>query len=306
MAPAVVPIIRAWHTWLCVEKGFSPHTQYGYLQDLKALAQFYQTYRSAPLSLESLRDMEVTTLRAFLVARRQEGVSARSRTRGISALKSFYCFLKRCYQIQNDAIYGLSRQKLDQLLPRPLPVEKALQLVALPHHADPFVRARDQALLTLLYGTGLRLGEALQLNIADVPPAGAALKVRGKGNKERLVPLLSVVQQKIALYLIEHPEPDCADAPLFLGVQGGRLHPGAVQRLMRHLRPLLDLPDTTTPHSLRHSFASHLLASDVDLRSLQQLLGHESLASTQHYTGVDIGRLQHVHARSHPRGRHKP
>ncbi len=192
--------------------------------------------------------------------------------------------------------------KVPRALPRPLDVGDALAAVDAAGQLsdEPWLAKRDQALLLLLYGCGLRIGEALALNRRDAP-AGDVLVVTGKGRKQRLVPVLPVVREAIAAYLAACPHALPADAPLFLGARGGRLDPAVAQRQVRRLRSALGLPETATPHALRHSFATHLLADGGDLRTIQELLGHASLSTTQRYTAVDVSRLAAVHRRAHPR-----
>lgn len=197
--------------------------------------------------------------------------------------------------------------KVARALPRPLDVGDALAAVdaAGGLSDEPWLAKRDQALLLLLYGCGLRIGEALALNRRDAP-AGDVLVVTGKGRKQRLVPVLPVVREAIAAYLAACPHPLPADAPLFLGARGGRLDPAVAQRQVRRLRSGLGLPETATPHAFRHSFATHLLADGGDLRTIQELLGHASLSTTQRYTAVDVSGLAAVHRRAHPRAQSRP
>jgi integrase/recombinase XerC len=207
--------------------------------------------------------------------------------------------------VRNPALAAVQPPKVAKRVPRPLAVNAArtLPAQASDDETTPWIAARNQAVLTLLYGAGLRIGEALGLN-GDVLHGGAApetLSVVGKRNKQRLVPLLPAVQQVIDAYVQLCPYPLTAQTPLFLGARGKRLQAGLVQKAMRMLRPRLGLPDSATPHALRHSFASHLLANGADLRAIQELLGHASLASTQVYTHVDAERLLSVYRAAHRR-----
>ena len=219
-------------------------------------------------------------------------------------MRSFYRFLARRYGVTNPAPGLLGAPRARKPIPRALAPDQARAIAAEIGEAadDPAVQARDTALFTLLYGCGLRIAEALGLAVRDAPPPGSrdGLRVRGKGGKERIVPVLPVVREAIAAWLRLHPDP-APDAPLFLGVRGKRLDPAVAQRTLRTYRRLAGLPDHATPHALRHSFATHLLAGGADLRSIQELLGHASLSTTQRYTAVDQERLLAVWRAAHPR-----
>ena len=232
---------------------------------------------------------------------------ASSRSRGLAAVRGFFRFLERRGLAANAAIRLVRTPKVARSLPRPLEVGDALAAVDAAGTLvdEPWLAARDQALLLLLYGCGLRIGEALALNRRDAPE-GDVLVVTGKGRKQRLVPVLPVVRDAIAAYLAICPYALPAEAPLFLGARGARLDPAVAQRQVRRLRVALGLPETATPHALRHSFATHLLADGGDLRTIQELLGHASLSTTQRYTEVDASRIAAVHRRTHPRAQSRP
>ena len=218
-------------------------------------------------------------------------------------MRGFFRFLDRQGVLHNPAIHAVRAPRLSRSVPRPLTPDQSTDLLAEAEADDgeTWVGQRDLALFMLLYGAGLRIGEALALDVRDATGAGDSLRVTGKGNKQRVVPLLPRVRQAIDAYLALRPDGAPADAPLFVGVQGKRLNPGVAQRRFRELRALLDLPESATPHALRHSFATHLLGGGADLRTIQELLGHASLQTTQRYTEVDAEGLLAVYRAAHPR-----
>jgi integrase/recombinase XerC len=293
---------------LQVERNASPLTIYNYLQDLKAFVQFLQAHLGGTLDMKALGALEVRDFRAFLAERMGKNISKRSNARALSMMRCFYRYLERREGLENKAITAVKAARITPSLPRPLTEDYARALINLPDMspANPeneSIKWRDMALFTLLYGAGLRISEALALNMEHLS-AKDHLIVQGKGNKQRLVPLLPLVQESLQSYINMRPacEPD---APVFLGARGGRLHPRVVQKQMEQWRQALGIPDTATPHALRHSFATHLLAGGADLRTLQELLGHTSLASTQRYTKVEASTLLAVYAKAHPRARKK-
>jgi integrase/recombinase XerC len=268
---------------------------------------FLARHRGGPAALADLSDLSLGDFRAYLADRAGDGLAASSRSRGLAAVRGFFRFLERRGLAANAAIRLVRTPKVARSLPRPLEVGDALAVVdaAGALAEEPWLAARDQALLLLLYGCGLRIGEALALNRREAPE-GDVLVVTGKGRKQRLVPVLPVVREAIGAYLAICPYALPAEAPLFLGARGGRLDPAVAQRQVRRLRLVLGLPETATPHALRHSFATHLLADGGDLRTIQELLGHASLSTTQRYTEVDASRIAAVHRRAHPRAHTRP
>ncbi|MGB8843435.1 MAG: tyrosine recombinase XerC, partial [Aliidongia sp.] len=221
-----------------------------------------------------------------------------------SVLRGFFRFLDRRGYAKNDALSVLRGPRLPRAVPKPLSIEDAAAALDAADlgQGEAWISARDGAILTLLYGSGLRLGEALDLTRREAPlPGLATLTITGKGNKQRLVPLLPVVGEAVAAYLALCPYRLAPDGPLFVGQRGGQLNPRMVQRLMEQLRVSLGLPETATPHALRHSFATHLLGGGGDLRAIQELLGHASLSTTQRYTEIDAAGLMAVYAKAHPR-----
>jgi integrase/recombinase XerC len=251
--------------------------------------------------------------RSFLAHRRNHGLSNTSVARALSVLRSFFRHLERTGLVTNAAIRSVRSPKLPHSVPKPLGVEAAAaareQIAFL--HEEQWVNARDYAVLTLLYGCGLRISEALglnhkdigDLNHADVGSGAASLIIRGKGNKERMVPVLPVVRNAIDAYTALCPFANGREDPLFVGVRGKRLNAGIIQKSMREVRRALGLPESATPHALRHSFATHLLSAGGDLRTIQELLGHASLSTTQRYTEVETGHLLKVYRDAHPRAR---
>lgn len=297
-----------WWRWSAGERGLSPHTLKAYAQDLRDWLRFLVDHWGETLSLDRLSRVSVGDMRSFLASRSAEGVSAASRSRTLSGISSFCAFLDRRGYAHIPAIEALSRPKSKKPLPRPLAVEDAFRLLDLAGEwpDEDWVGSRDRALFGLLYGTGLRLGEALALTPTDLPlrqVKTAPLRVLGKGKKVREVPLLLKVRGWIDDYQGRCPFPLEAERPLFRGVRGGGLHPSVAEKGMVTLRQVLGLPESVTPHALRHSFATHLLSAGGDLRSIQQLLGHASLSTTQRYTEVDAERLIEAHHAAHPRAR---
>jgi len=289
---------------LANERQYSVHTIAAYRRDLESFFAFAQDHLGAPLSLANAETLAVADFRSYLSKRRGEGVSGASLGRTLSALRSFFRYLEKNDLATNQAVHSVKRSKIPHAVPKPLSTEAALASIGTVETLDvaPWVAARDTALLTLLYGCGLRISEALGLQRGDAP-LREAMRIVGKGNKERVVPVLPVVTEALDAYLALCPFAMPSDGPLFVGVRGKRLNAGVVQRQMRQVRIALGLPDTATPHALRHSFATHLLSSGGDLRSIQELLGHASLSTTQRYTEVDTDQLQRVYRQAHPRAK---
>lgn len=301
---ALVAAVAAWRAWLADERRASAHTLEAYGRDLRVFLSFLRTHLGGPPTLGDLDRLSLGDFRAFLAARATAGLSAASRARSLATIRGFFRFLERRGLGCNPIVRLLRTPKLARSMPRALAVADARASVATIADLsdEPWVAARDRALLVLLYGCGLRIGEALALNRRDAPE-GDSLIVSGKGGKQRLVPVLPVVREAIASYLAACPYPGDGSAPLFVGVRGARLDPAVVQRQMRRLRALLGLAETATPHALRHSFATHLLAEGGDLRTIQELLGHATLSTTQRYTDVDTVRLAAIHRKAHPRAK---
>ncbi|MBC8049648.1 MAG: tyrosine recombinase XerC [Chitinophagales bacterium] len=303
---ATVEAVNAWLGHLRQERRLAANTLEAYERDARQFIEFLGAHWQCEATPAQLNTLCASDIRAFLAARRADDACSRSLSRTISALRAFFRFLERAGILKNRALLTISLPKLSHSIPRPLTENKALDLMnasAEPlSEAPEWVGARDRAALLLLYGSGLRISEALGLQRRQAPlPPRDSVRVMGKGGKERIVPVLPVAQQEIAHYLAKCPYSMNSETPLFLGVKGGPLRPRILQLLIARLRAHLDLPAAATPHSLRHSFATHLLGRGADLRSIQELLGHASLSTTQIYTQVDRESLLRVVERSHPR-----
>ena len=291
-------LIRDWDAHLAHEKRRSEHTRRAYMATAERFCAFLSLHRGGAVDAAMLTALTPNDLRAYLADRRAEGLGNASAARELSALRAFLRFVGG----SNASVPQMRGPRVKKGLPRPVSPAEAMQLVhdVEDNAREGWVGARDFALLLLLYGAGLRIGEALALTGAALP-LGDTLRVTGKRNKTRIVPILPAVAKAVARYVATCPWPIARETPLFLGVRGGPLHPGVVRVSVRSARRALGLSDRTTPHALRHSFATHLLAGGADLRSLQELLGHASLASTQIYTAVDAAHLLDVYRSAHPR-----
>ncbi|MEO0817445.1 MAG: tyrosine recombinase XerC [Pseudomonadota bacterium] len=285
------------------ERRLADNTVEAYCNDVSSFLGFLTEHLGDTPGPVGLGKLSASDVRAFLAKRRREGLGEASAARTLSAVKALYRWLERVHGVNNAEIALLDGPKRPRSLPRPVSVPAARDMLDLAGETDgeTWVGARDAAVLTLLYGAGLRISEALSLT-GEHLPAPEVLRVTGKGGKKRDVPLIPSVREAIDLYGRLAPFTFSADRPLFRGIRGGALHPRIVQGLVQKLRGALGLPETATPHALRHSFATHLLAAGADLRSIQSLLGHASLSTTQIYTGVDEARLSKVVANAHPRG----
>ena len=293
--------IALWTTWLGGERRASPHTIAAYGRDLAGFFDFLTGHLGEPPTLATLAALAPADYRAFL-AHRSAQVERASVARGLSVVRGFIRFLERRGLASSPALAVLRAPKLSRGIPKPLAVADAAEILEAPASfvASSWQAKRDIAVLILLYGCGLRISEALGLT-RTAAPQGEQITITGKGNKQRLVPVLPVVRQAIADYLTACPYPLHGDGPLFVGARGGPLSPRLVQKQMETLRRALGFPETATPHALRHSFATHLLAGGGDLRAIQELLGHASLSTTQRYTSVDTERLFAVYEAAHPR-----
>ena len=296
------PVV-AWRSWLKSERRAAVLSLEAYERDLFAFLAFLAGHHGAPPSLKSLQALERGDLRAWLAQRAGRGLKATSTARALSVVRGFFRFLARRGLVENAAVLGLRNPKLPRAVPKALSEAEAVDALANIGElgSEPWIAKRDAALLTLLYGCGLRLGEALSLTRADVKAARSGrLTVTGKGRKQRIVPVLAIVAAALDDYLAASP---FKHEPLFLGARGGALHPRIVQDRLQRLRLLLGLPATATPHALRHSFATHLLAGGGDLRAIQELLGHASLSTTQRYPEVDAAGLLVDRQQAHPRAK---
>jgi integrase/recombinase XerC len=302
--PALRQALAPWFAWLEKEKGYSRHTVVNYGLDLKALCQFLQNHWGPPLTLPYLQKLQRADVRAFFAFRLGEGLSARSNARALSMLKSLLRFWEKQGLIVCLDVLDMRAIPFKKTLPKPLTQEEAVKLLGAveDQNQEEWIIQRDRALLFLLYGGGLRISEALGLSVGDIRHLDTFLAIHGKGNKTRSVPVLPIVEEALKAYLGVHPQGAEATAPLFMGKQGRVLSASVAQKMVRQLRQLLQLPDFTTPHAFRHSFASHLLLDGADLRTIQELMGHSSLRTTQGYTQVTQAHLRALYKKTHPEG----
>lgn len=300
---ALAQPFQMWLDHLHYERGFSANSLAAYTQDVRAFLLHLQDYQGGPLALADLQNLELRALRAFLARRKQEGLSARSANRALASIRSFLRYLVDKHGLTSPPALAIRNAKEPQSLPRALPAAelldalKQLDLV----QSDAWMAARDRAVLALAYGCGLRLSEVLGLRPKDLQASSDFLTVLGKGGKQRSMPLLADVRALVEDYVALCPWPLAHDAPLFRGQKGGPLSPRVVQRAMAALRALKGWDSEATPHALRHSYASHLLQAGGDLRSIQELLGHAKLSTTQRYTQVDAATLLASYKAAHPR-----
>jgi integrase/recombinase XerC len=296
-----------WLAFLRAERRLSPKTSEAYARDLRQFLEFLAGHWEARVTLKRFAALEATDIRAFMAKRRSDDIASRSLMRALAGLRSFGRFLEREGRGKVGALSAIRAPKVGKSLPKPLAVAAAKRLADADERAgenrEPWIWARDAAVMALLYGSGLRISEALGLKRRDVPAPGEGdvLIVTGKGNKTRMVPVLQNVLTLIQDYAPMCPYPLPPEGPMFIGARGGPLQPRIIQLTMARLRGALGLPDSATPHALRHSFATHLLSRGGDLRAIQELLGHASLSTTQIYTGIDSERLLEVYKSAHPR-----
>jgi integrase/recombinase XerC len=294
-----------WLEHLASERRMSAKTCEAYGRDVVQFLRFMAEHLGGRVTLARLAKLSPADVRAFMAARRGEGIAGRSLMRALAGVRSFARFLERRGRGKVGALAAVRAPKIARTLPKPLPVGDARRVsdpdLRAGEEQEPWILARDAAVLALLYGSGLRISEALGLRRLDASAPGDVLVVNGKGNKSRMVPLLPQVSELIRQYVALCPYDLPPGGPLFVGAKGGPLSPRIAQLVMARLRGVLGLPDSATPHALRHSFATHLLARGGDLRAIQELLGHASLSTTQIYTGVDSERLIEVYRSAHPR-----
>lgn len=293
----------AWLATLADERRLSALTVDAYERDTRQFLAFLTRHSGGPAGLEAIRALRPSDLRGFLASRRKDGAGARTLGRGMAGLRSFLRHLEKKGLVNAAGARAVRTPKQPRSLPKPLSARQALDVTSNEAQLaeEPWIAARNAAVLTLLYGSGLRISEALALTKADFRTGNPVLRITGKGGKTRIVPLLSAAGEAVAAYVAACPFAIAPDEPLFRGARGGPLQPAIVQREMQRLRGALGLPETATPHALRHSFATHLLGAGGDLRAIQELLGHASLSTTQVYTGVDSARLLDIYEKAHPR-----
>jgi integrase/recombinase XerC len=301
---AASDLLAQWIAHLRDERRFAPNSLEAYERDVGAFLDFLARHLGGAPKGGDLAALEPRDLRAYLAFRRQgaDALADRSISRALAAIRSFYRFLERRCGLANPRLALVRGPKLKRALPRPVSESAARNLIADAHDAasEEWIGARDAALLTLLYAAGLRISEALALTGAE-RPLGELMRVRGKGGKERIVPLLDVAREAVERYAQLCPHVLAHDAPLFRAQRGGAMSPRMAQAVMGRLRTRLGLSSSATPHALRRAFATHLLAHGADLRAIQELLGHESLSTTQSYTGVEAKKILQLYRRAHPR-----
>jgi integrase/recombinase XerC len=299
----VVDAVETWLAHLSHDRALSPLTCEAYARDIGTFLAWLTRHLGHAPCAGDLEHLNAKTVRAFLAARRKQGIESRSLARALSALRVFFRWLEKQDHLKNRAFQNVQRPKVGHSVPKPLTQDRAAALVEGGVDAEePWIAARDTAVLLLLYGAGLRLSEALSIIRKDAPTAMRdVMRIVGKGQKERMVPILPVTRDAIATYIALCPYELKPEEALFRGAKGGPLSPRLIQLAMARVRDQLGLPQTATPHALRHSFATHLLSAGADLRQIQDLLGHASLSSTQIYTEVDRDRLLSVYAAAHPR-----
>ena len=306
-ADDLVREITHWLSHLRAERRLSPKTLEAYARDVRQCMVFLGEHWGASVTLSRFAAIEATDIRAFMAMRRADDIGGRSLARSLAGLRSFGRFLEREGKGKVGALSAIRAPKIGKSLPKPIQMAAAKRFADADERAgedrDPWIWARDAAVMALLYGSGLRISEALGLKRREVPLPGAGdvLVVTGKGNKTRMVPVLQNVLALVQDYVAVCPHPLPPEGPIFVGARGGPLRARIIQLTMERLRGALGLPDSATPHALRHSFATHLLSRGGDLRAIQELLGHASLSTTQIYTGIDSERLLEVYRTAHPR-----
>jgi integrase/recombinase XerC len=298
--------LEQWRGWLLHVRRASEHTVTAYTIDISAFLTFMANHLGGNVSIAKLKQLEARDFRAWLAWRAQQGLSKSSTARAASTIRHLYRYGEREGIWKHSAIFEVRLPKLNKPLPKALSMEQSLNAVNNIGNLqeEPWIAKRDEALLMLIYGCGLRISEALSLTLGTVMESTRSLSIHGKGNKQRQVPLLPLVVDAIGDYVRQcpHHAQGNKQMPLFVGVRGGPLNPAQFQKTLRHLRSWLGLPESATPHAFRHSFATHLLGQGADLRDIQELLGHESLSTTQRYTHVDAARLLAAYADAHPFG----
>ena len=285
-------------------KNYSPHTMTAYETDVRDFLDFYTKYNGTAPFPSDLSHVDTICFRSFLADRQKRGLSPKSTARALSSLRGFYKFLAKNYAVKNDAISLISSPKVPRKLSKaidPIDIENMHDAIRATQTHEPWIAARDWALVVLLFGCGLRISEALSLRNRDIAARPDILRILGKGNKERLVPVLPAVWAAIEKYVAVRPFGNMPDDELFRSVRGLPMSPRMAEKVVESLRHYLQLPDYVTPHALRHTFATALLSDGADLRSLQELLGHSSLSTTQLYTRVNMTEISQIYAHAHPR-----
>jgi len=302
ISPALTDALSRWLDHERALRGAARNTVRAYEADLLGFLAFMAGHHAERQGLAAIGRIDVPDMRSWMAHERSRGLSARSLARSLSAVKTFYRWLSEREGFEPTAVLSARAPKFSAKLPRPLSVDAAREMIGTVEllAREPWIAARDAAVVTLLYGCGMRISEALGLT-AKMAPLPETIVLSGKGGKERLVPVLPVARDAVAEYLRLCPFASAPSAPLFRGARGGPLGPRIVQKAMERARMQMGLPATATPHAMRHSFATHLLSAGGDLRTIQELLGHASLSTTQGYTAVDATHLMEVYDRAHPK-----
>lgn len=293
-------VIEGWLIELKHIRGYSENTLRAYEGDICQFLDFCAHHLNIEIMLDTIRVIQISDVRAWLTHRLNHKVSAVSNARALSTLKHFFKYILRTHNLDVSHLLEVRAPKVIKRLPRPITSNKIKSLVTTIKADSDWTDLRDAALVVLLYGAGMRISEALSLNYRSFP-FGEMITIEGKGKKQRVIPILPTINMHIQVYLNQCPYKFNADSPLFIGKRGGRLHMGMLQKRIAKLRPSLQLPAEATPHALRHSFATHLLDESADLRTIQELLGHASLSTTQRYMDVSIQNLKDIYRKTHPR-----
>ena len=290
-----------WISHLSNIKRLSQNSVVSYKNDLSKFFTFFEDFTEKNIGLKDIENIKISEFRSFLTFRRNSEISSNSIARNISALKSFFSYLIKNNKIKESSVFNLKSPKLKKSLPRPINIELTIQVIKYSAEIEneKWIGLRNKAILLLLYGCGLRISEALSLNYDDVQNEDHIL-IKGKGEKERIVPMMPYIKRGIDNYLEACPREIASGEALFIGKRFSRLSPRIIQYALEKIRKALSLPETATPHALRHSFATHLLDSGGDLRTIQELLGHSSLSTTQKYTKVETSKLLETYKKSHP------
>jgi integrase/recombinase XerC len=302
LAPDAAAFAQSWLAALKNERRMAAKTLEAYARDMAQFGLFLQDHLDGPATVAALAALDASDFRAFLARQRNAKIESRSLARKLSSIRSFFRYCERTGHFKCAALAAIRSPKLPHAVPRPLSEEQSDRMVSdtVLEASEAWINARDQAVLTLLYGCGLRISEALGLTVKQSEQN--PLVITGKGDKTRLVPMIEAATQSITTYRKLCPFPLLPSTPLFRGAKGGPLSPRIIQLLMERLRGAMNLPETATPHALRHSFASHLLSNGADLRVIQDLLGHASLSSTQIYTEVNRKHLLEQYRKAFPTG----
>ena len=295
--------IDEWLIWIKYEKRLSDNTIKSYESDLKSFFNFFNTYANSSLSISIVEKIDKKTVRAFFFKNIEKGINQRSNARYLSSLKSFITFLYRKKHIKFSKVLSINSPKFLTSLPRPLSTSQVEKIIlSLKDDKELWIIKRNLSIILLMWGFGLRINEVLNLKVSDLK-ANSFISILGKGQKNRLIPVFSEILNFLNDLLESMPFENKPENFIFMGERGKKLHPSIIQKIIKNLRSKLSLPDNATPHSLRHSFATQLLENYVDLRSIQKILGHESLSTTQKYTSVSVKKIEEVIKNFHPRSK---